>query len=249
MLFFRAVGLLQLHTAARANSHYLFLPGDRLVACPAHVLIYISNIPAATNILEREVAVECNSERRSKILTGVERTFDVDELIVSKTDLKGIITYANQVFLRVSQYTEPELLGQPHNLIRHPEMPRCVFRYLWDTIAAGREVFAYVVNRAKNGDHYWVFAHVTPTWDRDHRLIGYHSSRRVPQRAAVEQMKKIYAELLGVERQFSNPREGCAAASDALVQKLGTLGVSYDDFIFSLTRKSQPQLVPAARSR
>jgi PAS domain S-box-containing protein len=96
-------------------------------------------------------------------LTGVERTFVENEIIVSKTDLKGRITYANDVFIKLAGFTETELLGQPHSIIRHPEMPRCVFKLLWDTIAEGGEIFAYVVNRSKNGDHYWVFAHVTPT--------------------------------------------------------------------------------------
>jgi PAS domain S-box-containing protein len=74
--------------------------------------------------------------------SGVERTFGEDEIIVSKTDVKGRITYANQVFLRVAGYTERELLGQPHNIIRHPDMPRCVFKLLWDTLEAKREIFA-----------------------------------------------------------------------------------------------------------
>ena len=91
-------------------------------------------------------------------LTGVERFFDDDEIIVSKTDLKGIITYGNSVFYRLAGYTEKELIGVNHNVIRHPDMPRAVFKLLWDTLAEGREIFAYVVNRAKNGDHYWVFA-------------------------------------------------------------------------------------------
>ena len=86
--------------------------------------------------------------------TGVERFFDDDDIIVSKTDLKGKITYANRVFSQVSGYTEPELIGQPHNLIRHPDMPRCVFKLLWDTVQDGREIFAYVVNLCKGGDHY-----------------------------------------------------------------------------------------------
>ena len=97
--------------------------------------------------------------------TGIERTFGEDEIIVSKTDLKGRITYANQVFLRIPGYTEKEVLGQPHNIIRHPDMPRCVFKLLWDTLEARREIFAYVINMACNGDHYWVFAHVTPTFE------------------------------------------------------------------------------------
>ena len=94
--------------------------------------------------------------------TGRERTFGPDELIVSKTDLKGRMTYANDVFLRISGYDLDELIGQPHSLIRHPEMPRGLFRLLWQRISTGHEVFAFINNLAKTGDHYWVLAHVTP---------------------------------------------------------------------------------------
>ncbi len=97
--------------------------------------------------------------------TGIERTFKEDEIIVSKTDLKGIITYANRTFLDVALYREDEVLGMPHSIIRHPDMPRCVFKLLWDTIEEGNEIIAYVKNMAKNGDFYWVFAHVTPTFN------------------------------------------------------------------------------------
>jgi PAS domain S-box-containing protein len=109
--------------------------------------------------------------------TGRERTWGDEELIVSKTDLKGIITYANRTFLSVAGYTEQEILGKPHSIIRHPDMPRCVFKLLWDTIESGNEIFAYVKNMAKNGDHYWVFAHVTPTLDAHGNIIGYHANR------------------------------------------------------------------------
>ena len=97
--------------------------------------------------------------------TGVEAPYTEDELIVTKTDLKGHITYANDVFLRLSKYPPDEVFGAPHSLIRHPSMPRCIFKLLWDTIQAKKEIFAYVINMAQNGDHYWVFAHVTPTLD------------------------------------------------------------------------------------
>jgi len=103
--------------------------------------------------------------RQDVPLTGVERFFDADEVIVSKTDLKGRITYANRVFQRVAGYGEAELMGAPHSIVRHPAMPRCVFKLLWDTLEAKQEIFAYVINRARNGDHYWVFAHVTPSFD------------------------------------------------------------------------------------
>src|ERR687897_472191 len=87
---------------------------------------------------------------RSVRPTGVERTFSPDELIVSKTDPRGVITYANDVFLRVSGYAMDEVIGQPHNLIRHPDMPRAVFQLLWETLAAGRELFAYINNLASD---------------------------------------------------------------------------------------------------
>ncbi|HMO11052.1 MAG TPA: PAS domain-containing protein, partial [Actinotalea sp.] len=109
--------------------------------------------------------------------TGVERTFGADEIIVSKTDPKGRITYANQVFLRVSGYREDEVVGQPHSIVRHPDMPRAVFALLWETIQAGREIFAYINNLAADGAHYWVFAHVT-TSRAGGALVGYHSNRR-----------------------------------------------------------------------
>lgn len=122
--------------------------------------------------------------------TGVERTFGVDEIIVSKTDPQGRITYANPVFLRVSAYSEDQLLGKPHSVVRHPDMPRILFKLLWDTIAAGQEIFAYINNLAADGAHYWVLAHVTPS-HKDGRLIGYHSNRRLPERAAVAEVSRL----------------------------------------------------------
>src|ERR1019366_945835 len=112
--------------------------------------------------------------------TDAEVLFDKDDIIVSKTDLKGRITYANQTFCQIAGCSEAELMGQPHSIIRHPDMPRAVFKLLWDTLLEGREVFAYVKNMAKSGNYYWVFAHVTPSFDQNKRIIGFHSSRRVP---------------------------------------------------------------------
>lgn len=165
---------------------------------------------------------------------GIETRLGEDEIIVSKTDLKGIITYANKVFLRIACYSEAELLGKPHNLIRHPDMPRCVFKYLWDTLAAGHEVFAYVINLAKNGNHYWVLAHVTPTFDATGRIIGYHSSRRCPDPAIVQQVIPVYKQLLAEEQRHANPREGLAASMQMLGDFLGSQEKTYDEFIWSL---------------
>lgn len=165
---------------------------------------------------------------------GRERSFHEDEIIVSKTDLKGIITYANDVFIRVSGFTEEELLGRPHNIVRHDAMPRCVYKLLWNRIQAGREIFAYVVNRAKNGDFYWVFAHVTPVYGGGTAITGYHSSRRLPQRAAVDKATSLYAILREEETRHTSPTAGMQAAADKLDAILREKGCSYDEFVFSL---------------
>ncbi len=167
-------------------------------------------------------------------LTGVERFFSEQELIVSKTDTKGRITYSNRTFRTLADYSEDALIGKPHNIIRHPEMPRCVFKLLWDTIGAGREIFAYVVNRSRNGDHYWVFAHVTPSSDTQGQIVGYHSNRRVPRRSAIDVVTPIYRQLLEIEARHADQKAGIAASLDAMVGLLKSKGVSYDQFIFSL---------------
>lgn len=167
--------------------------------------------------------------------SGRERTFDRHEIIVSKTDLTGKITYANDVFVRVSGYTEAELIGQPHSLIRHPDMPRAVFKLLWDTLQRGEECFAYVNNMAKNGDHYWVLAHVTPSIGKHGKVVGYHSNRRVPARSAVDKVNALYAQLRSEERRHSDKRTGLDASTRMLTDALAKTGMPYDEFIFSIT--------------
>jgi PAS domain S-box-containing protein len=167
--------------------------------------------------------------------TQREVLFDKDTFIVSKTDMKGRITYANRIFCEVAGYTERELIGQPHSLIRHPDMPRCVFKLLWDTIQEGREVFAYVKNMARSGDYYWVFAHVTPSFDQNRQICGFHSNRRVPKRDVVEKIiAPVYAELVRIEASHRNGKEGLAASYKHLMNTVTSIKPSYDEFVFSL---------------
>jgi PAS domain S-box-containing protein len=171
----------------------------------------------------------------SRPLTGRERTFANDEVIVSKTDLKGKITYANRVFLRLADMTEKEAIGAPHSVIRNPNMPRCVFKLLWDTIQNGKEIFAYVVNRSMNGDHYWVLAHVTPSRDSSGNIVGYHSNRRVPERRILDQtIIPLYRGLLQEEERHANRKEGMQSAYNTLVNLLQEKKVGYDEFVLSL---------------
>mgnify|MGYP005644196063 FL=1 len=165
-------------------------------------------------------------------VTGVERFFEDGEIIVSKTDLKGRMTYTNDVFLKIAGFTERECFQQPHSMIRHPDMPRCIFKLLWDTLQNGQEIFAYVVNRARNGDHYWVLAHVTPSWDTSGNIIGYHSNRRAPDRQIVtESIIPLYAQLLAEEQKHSNSKEGMAASTGMVVDLLTQNNLEYDQFI------------------
>lgn len=166
--------------------------------------------------------------------TGRESAFAAHEMIVSKTDLKGRITYANDVFLRVSGYRATEIIGQPHSIIRHPDMPRCVFKLLWETIEAKGEIFAYVNNMAKNGDHYWVFAHVTPSFDAGGKVVGYHSNRRKPDAAQVAKIAPLYKSLLDEERRAADRKLGMQRSYDQLFATLTARGVPYDEFVFAV---------------
>ena len=154
-------------------------------------------------------------------------------LIVSKTDLKGRISYCNRIFIEFSGYTEQELLGAQHNIIRHPDMPRGVFKFLWDSIAAGTEVFAYVKNMSKDGSFYWVFANVTPDYDASGNIIGYLSVRRAPKRSAVQVVDGLYKLMLEAE-QKAGPKDACDASLALLVSVLNEKGLSYEELIHAL---------------
>ncbi|GIF18715.1 PAS domain S-box-containing protein [Actinoplanes tereljensis] len=167
--------------------------------------------------------------------TGVERTFGADEIIVTKTDPRGVLTYANDVFLRLSACTEEEALGQPHNLIRHPDMPRAVFKLLWDTLGRREEIFAYVLNLALDGAHYWVFAHVTPSFDRAGKLVGYHSNRRRPDPESVLAVKQVYDRILHTER--GRPTKGAAVDSGWKQLQEELDGQTYDEFVWTITNR------------
>lgn len=165
--------------------------------------------------------------------TQQERVMREDDFIISKTDLKGRITYCNRIFIEFSGYAESELLGAPHNLIRHPDMPRGVFKLLWDTVGQGKEIFAYVKNMSKDGGFYWVVANVTPNRDLQGTIEGYFSARRKPSRGAVSAVSDLYRTMLD-EEQRAGPRDACAASLNLVNNILSQKGVSYEQFVLSL---------------
>jgi len=152
-----------------------------------------------------------------------------DDFIVSKTDLKGRITYTNKIFMEMAEYTEFELLGKPHSIIRHPDMPKAVFKYLWDTIEKKEEVFAFVINKTRNGNDYWVYANITASLDEKGNIIGYYSVRRRPNPKALDIIIPLYKKMLEVEK-----NDGVDASFKILTDILQEKGVGYDELIISI---------------
>lgn len=155
------------------------------------------------------------------------------QLIVSRADEAGCIVFANTDFIEISGFSEAELLGQPHNIIRHPDMPRAAFKLVWDTIQSGKEVFAYVKNMARDGSCYWVLAHVAPDFDPDGRIVGYTSVRRCPRRSAIEALIPVYQRMLDAEK-AAGARDAIAAGSRVLADLLTEKGMTYEELVLAL---------------
>ncbi len=171
--------------------------------------------------------------KRAITPTSRERVMREGDFIVSKTDPKGIITYGNPIFIEFSGYTEQELIGVQHNIIRHPDMPRAAFKLLWDTISGGNEFFAYVKNMSKDGGFYWVFTHVTPDVDSAGKIVGYTSVRRCPKRDAIAKIEPVYRQMLDAERAVG-ARDAIGVSTGILLNLLKTTGLSYEALVFSL---------------
>ncbi|MCI5968690.1 PAS domain-containing protein [Helicobacter sp.] len=157
-----------------------------------------------------------------------------DTLITSKTDLKGKITYGNLDFIEYGVYNENEFLGEPHNLVRHPFMPRAAFKLLWDTMGRKQEFFAYVCNLSKNRQTYWVFANVTPSYDENGRVIGYYSVRRRPSKVGIETIIEIYKQLLLLEKE-----KGLEASMQFVSDYLEQNKTEWNEFIISLQKQAK----------
>ncbi|WP_000098068.1 PAS domain-containing protein [Vibrio sp. RC586] len=167
-----------------------------------------------------------------------EVTFSRDELIISKTDLQGKITYANRTFMKVSNYSELHLLNQNHNIIRHPSMPRGVFYGLWSTLKAGEEFFGFVKNYTADKDYYWVFANITPDITNG-KVVGYYSVRRTPSKEAISLVIKLYEKMLENERHFDR-KSAPEASWKWLIESIEKEhNQSYEEFALGLYKQFQ----------
>ena len=155
-----------------------------------------------------------------------EIVLDPRRYIVSETDEKGKITFCNDYFIEVSGYTKEELIGKPHSIVRHPDMPKVVFKLLWETISQGKNINAVVKNLAKDGRYYWIFTEFESRKDTDTgEIIGYHAARKSISKHVIEIIAELYAELLKIEK-----NEGIEASQAYLISFLKEKG---DDIDFS----------------
>ncbi|PAF45676.1 PAS domain-containing protein [Helicobacter sp. 11S02629-2] len=160
-----------------------------------------------------------------------EKILDSESFIVSKTDLKGNITYCNQVFLKMINAKNSEVINKPQSIVRHKDMPRGIFKLLWDRIKAKQEVFAYVKNKTFDGNYYWVFANVTASVDESGKIIGYYSVRRKANPLALNAIESLYRGMKDVEK-----RSSLEASMRFLDEYLKQKDVSYDALVNSLQR-------------
>jgi len=145
--------------------------------------------------------------------------------ITSKTDLAGYITYTNDYFCSVAGYTKEELIGKNHNIIRHPDMPKIIFKFMWERLNNDKGIYAYVKNLTKDGLYYWVIADIEVVTKKGNK-IGYYSFRSKASPKAVEEISKVYALLLEKEK-----LGGMELSAKVFTEFLDKKGVTYDEYI------------------
>ncbi len=164
------------------------------------------------------------------IPTDNEIKLSTKRYIVSKTDTKGIILYGNDYFIEISGYIEEELIGQPHSIVRHPDMPKIAFKMMWDRIKQGKNFIAVVKNLSKSGDYYWVVTEFEPKRDPiSNEIISHTAFRKAAPQKAIDTMTPIYAKLLEIEESSS-----IVESEKYLREFLEENNTTYDDFINEL---------------
>ena len=167
--------------------------------------------------------------------TEIEKIVTSVDLIVSKSDAEGNITYTNPIFMKISGYSPAELLEQPHSILRHPDMPKVIFTYLWENIIEGRDISAYVKNLCKDGSFYWVLATVKVAKNPDGSFRNYMSTRRCITDSAKETVSALYSSLLEIEKS-----DGVEASYAELLNFLSANSItdssSFNEFMIKLNK-------------
>jgi len=135
----------------------------------------------------------------NKEIGFIEKHLNCDDLIISKTDIEGVIKYVNITMMRIADSSQKDLIGQKHNIVRHPDMPRAIFKIMWDTIEKGKDFHGFIKNLTKDGSFYWTYAFITPDFNKTGSITGYHSERRAPNPKAIVEIACIYQQLRAKE--------------------------------------------------
>jgi len=165
------------------------------------------------------------------IVIDQEILFSKKKFIVSKTDTKGNILFINKNFCEISGYTEEELIGSPHNVLRHPDMPRAIFFLIWNSLLAGRDVSGVVKNLAKSGKYYWVIADFSVKRDQKGNIKSFTSFRRSAPEQVIEEIEELYSTMLSIEKKRG--MEGSLAYLEAFLEEKE---LGYDEFLEELIK-------------
>lgn len=166
-----------------------------------------------------------------------EINLDPNLTIMSKTNPKGVIEYANDYFMEISGYEEWELMGQPHNIIRHPDMPKTIFKLLWDNLNRGENIHAFVKNMAKNGQYYWVLTNFEFKKDNEGNIISIYAKRKAAPRNAIYEIEKLYYILKAIEN-----KQDMATALNYFRGMLEEKNMTYNQFILSVLEVDEASL-------
>ena len=162
---------------------------------------------------------------------------DPAKTIMSKTDARGVIEYANDYFMEISGYEEYELMGKPHNVIRHPDMPKVIFKLLWERLKEGKNIHAIVKNLAKDGSYYWVITDFETKYDNNANIIAYYARRKAAPANAVFQIEKLYKTLRSIEQ-----TQSMEVAERYFLGMLEEKKMTYDDLILSILNINEETL-------
>ncbi len=167
-----------------------------------------------------------SARSKKRIIVDEEIPLEEHKYIMSKTDKRGFITYANDYFIEISGYSKEELVGANHNIVRHPDMPKIIFRLLWERILKGENIYAIVKNLAKDGRYYWVLTDFEIEKNKLGRITGFYAFRKSPPKKAVEKIIPLYRKLLELEK-----KGGIESSSNYLKEFLKEKNLTYDEYI------------------
>ncbi len=185
----------------------------------------LDNNPNIDSILKQ------NQISKSNHVTPINKEIilDPNKSIMSKTDSKGIIEFANDYFMEISGYEEFELMGQPHNVIRHPDMPKLIFKIMWQELKKGNSIFALVKNLAKDGRYYWVLVNFEIKYNEEGEITSYYARRKAAPRKAIFEIEKLYKKLRDIE-----VNQNVNVAYRYFVGLLEEQNISYEDYIANI---------------